>query len=105
MVHKQTSAEFSSRFIVKNDTPGYQTAKIKNKIALRIMQNGDIALKDVFVSEEDRIPGVKAFQDINEASELHVCYEMHACMHAFHHQAHLYYFVVVSLKSAFTKNI
>lgn len=43
---------------------------------MKIMQNGDITLKDVFVSEEDRIPGVKAFQDINEVSKYCV-YQMH----------------------------
>jgi acyl-CoA oxidase len=31
---------------------------MQNKIALRCVQNGDILLKDAFVPDEDRLPGV-----------------------------------------------
>ena len=54
------------RFIVKKDAPGLRVTKIENKIGLRIVQNGDILMKKVFVPDEDRIPGVNSFQDINK---------------------------------------
>nr|KJB36930.1 hypothetical protein B456_006G183300 [Gossypium raimondii] len=40
--------------------------KIPNKIGLRIVQNGDILLKEVFVLDEDRLPGVNSFQDTSK---------------------------------------
>ena len=51
------------RFIVKNGTPGYTATKIENKIAVRVVQNGDIVLKEVFVPDEDRLVGINSFQD------------------------------------------
>ena len=53
----------TTRFIVKNGTPGYTATKIENKIGLRIVQNGDIVLKEVFVPDEDRLVGINSFQD------------------------------------------
>lgn len=44
-------------------SPGLTVAKMENKIGLRIVQNGDIHLKDVFVPERDRLTGVNSFQD------------------------------------------
>lgn len=60
----------SYRFIVKKDAPGLQATKIENKIGLRIVQNGDILLKKVFVPDEERLPGVNSFQDINKVWRL-----------------------------------
>lgn len=59
-------AAFYFRFIVKKDTPGLTATKIENKIGLRIVQNGDILLKNVFIADEDRLPGVDSFQDTNK---------------------------------------
>lgn len=56
-------------FIVKKDAPGLQCTKIENKIGLRIVQNGDILLKNVFVPDEDRLPGVNSFQDTNKVRQ------------------------------------
>lgn len=53
-------------YIVKKDAPGLTATKIQNKIGLRIVQNGDIILKKVFVPDEDRLPGVNSFQDTNK---------------------------------------
>ncbi len=39
-------------FIVEKDNPGYSVKKIKGKMALRIVQNGLITLKDCVVTEE-----------------------------------------------------
>ncbi|MGO3226801.1 MAG: acyl-CoA dehydrogenase family protein [Agrococcus casei] len=50
-------------FIVKNDTPGFTTTKIENKIALRMVQNADITLTDVRVPESMRLQGANSFKD------------------------------------------
>lgn len=57
-------------FIVRKGTPGLETRKIENKTALRCVQNADIFLKDVFVPESDRLPGVQSFQDTNKVRRL-----------------------------------
>jgi len=53
-------------FIVKKGAPGLKATKIENKIGLRMVQNGDIILNKVFVPEEDRLPGINSFRDINK---------------------------------------
>ncbi|XP_057983160.1 acyl-coenzyme A oxidase 4, peroxisomal-like isoform X2 [Malania oleifera] len=53
-------------YIVKKDAPGLRATKIENKIGLRIVQNGDILLKKVFVPDEDRLPGVNSFRDTSK---------------------------------------
>jgi glutaryl-CoA dehydrogenase len=45
-------------FIVENKTtPGFSVAKIENKIALKVVQNGEITLKDCRVPEANRLQG------------------------------------------------
>lgn len=34
-----------------------------------MVQNGDIVMKDVFVPNEDRLPGINSFQDTNKVRE------------------------------------
>jgi alkylation response protein AidB-like acyl-CoA dehydrogenase len=51
-------------FIVENKTtPGFSVEKIEHKIALKVVQNGQITLKDVRVSEADRLQGGNSFRD------------------------------------------
>ena len=51
-------------FIVENrTTPGFSVEKIQNKTSLKIVQNGHITLKDVRVSEANRLQGGNAFRD------------------------------------------
>src|SRR6266567_876276 len=51
-------------FIVENKTnPGFSVEKIQNKIALKVVQNGLITLKDVRVKEENRLQGGNSFRD------------------------------------------
>lgn len=57
---------FCFRYIVKKNVPGLKATKIENKIGLRMVQNGDIILKQVFVPDEDRLPGVNSFQDTSK---------------------------------------
>src|SRR5712691_43222 len=51
-------------FIVENKpTPGFSVEKIQNKIALKVVQNGQITLKDCRVPEENRLQGDNSFRD------------------------------------------
>jgi len=63
---RNTETNQINGFIVKKGSPGYRATKIENKIGLRMVQNGDIVMKDVFVADEDRIPGINSFQDTNK---------------------------------------
>ncbi|OWM81745.1 hypothetical protein CDL15_Pgr007783 [Punica granatum] len=63
---RNTSTNQINGFIVKKDAPGLTVTKIENKIGLRIVQNGDIVMKNVFVPDDDRLPGVNSFQDTNK---------------------------------------
>src|SRR5271169_737068 len=51
-------------FIVENKTtPGFSVEKMEHKIALKVVQNGQITLKDVRVSEANRLQGGNSFRD------------------------------------------
>jgi len=50
-------------FIVEKDNPGFSVEKIKGKMALRIVQNGLITLKDCVISEEYRLQNANSFKD------------------------------------------
>jgi glutaryl-CoA dehydrogenase len=51
-------------FIVENNsTPGFSVEKIEHKIALKVVQNGQITLKDVRVPEANRLQGGNSFRD------------------------------------------
>jgi glutaryl-CoA dehydrogenase len=51
-------------FIVENKTtPGFSVEKIENKIALKVVQNGEITLKDCRVPEANRLQGGNSFRD------------------------------------------
>ncbi|PON92218.1 Acyl-CoA oxidase [Trema orientale] len=63
---RNTTTNQINGFIVKKNAPGLTATKIENKIGLRIVQNGDILLKKVFVPDEDKLPGVNSFQDTSK---------------------------------------
>ena len=51
-------------FIVENKTtPGFSVEKIENKMALKVVQNGHIVMKDVRVSEANRLQNANTFRD------------------------------------------
>jgi alkylation response protein AidB-like acyl-CoA dehydrogenase len=51
-------------FIVENkSTPGFSVEKIEHKIALKVVQNGQITMKDVRVPEVSRLQGGNSFRD------------------------------------------
>ncbi len=50
-------------FVVEKDTPGFAPAKMRDKIALRVVQNADISLDGVRVPEANRLQEANSFQD------------------------------------------
>lgn len=50
-------------FLVRKGTPGFSAEKIEDKMALRIVQNGIITLKDCMVAEADRLQLANSFKD------------------------------------------
>ncbi|RZL30344.1 MAG: acyl-CoA dehydrogenase, partial [Pedobacter sp.] len=50
-------------FIVKKDNPGFAVEKMKDKMALRIVQNGIITLTNCEVEEADRLQNANSFKD------------------------------------------
>jgi glutaryl-CoA dehydrogenase len=50
-------------FVVGKDNPGFSVKKIEHKMALRVVQNGLITLKDCRVPEADRLQNANSFKD------------------------------------------
>ncbi|KAL7177582.1 hypothetical protein ACSBR2_030858 [Camellia fascicularis] len=63
---RNTTTKQINGFLVKKDALGLQATRIENKIGMRMVQNGDILLKKVFVPDEDKLPGINSFQDTNK---------------------------------------
>ena len=65
-------------FIVTRGSPGLKTSKIENKYSLRMVQNADIEMKDVFVPTKNKLTKSKDFATgtnvILEASRLGVAW-------------------------------
>ena len=77
-------------FIVENkSTPGFSVKKIEHKIALRVVQNGVITLKDCRVPEENRLQADTSFRDTARVLKLtrqYVAWEAVGCsMGAYEH--------------------
>ena len=50
-------------FVVEKGTPGFETSKMRDKIALRVVQNAYITLDGVRVPEENRLQNANTFKD------------------------------------------
>ena len=51
-------------FIVENKTtPGFSVEKIENKMALKVVQNGLITMKDCRIPEANRLQNANSFRD------------------------------------------
>jgi len=50
-------------FLVEKDTPGFKPEKLKNKIALRVVQNALITLEECRVPETNRLKLANSFRD------------------------------------------
>lgn len=57
-------------FIVRKDNPGYQVEKIRDKMALRIVQNGLITLTNCVVPESDRLQKAETFKDTSKVLKM-----------------------------------
>ncbi|WP_026821221.1 acyl-CoA dehydrogenase family protein [Arthrobacter castelli] len=53
-------------FLVETATEGYSASKIENKISLRSVENADITLKNVRISDDFRLAGANSFADTNK---------------------------------------
>ncbi|WP_337250249.1 acyl-CoA dehydrogenase family protein [Psychromicrobium xiongbiense] len=53
-------------FLVETDRPGFVASKINHKIGLRIMQNADLAFDDVWIPEQNLLPGASTFAAAND---------------------------------------
>jgi glutaryl-CoA dehydrogenase len=51
-------------FVVENSTPGFKAEKMKDKIALRVVQNALITLEECRVPEADRLQEAHTFKDV-----------------------------------------
>jgi glutaryl-CoA dehydrogenase len=51
-------------FLVEKGTPGFRAEKIKDKIALRVVQNAHITLEDCRVPEANRLKLAHSFKDV-----------------------------------------
>lgn len=50
-------------FLVRRGSPGVEVKKMEDKMALRVIQNGLITLKDCIVPEHDRLQEANSFKD------------------------------------------
>ncbi len=57
-------------FIVRKDNPGFSVEKIKDKMALRIVQNGLITLANCIVPESDRLQHANSFKDTGKVLQM-----------------------------------
>src|SRR5215472_14702720 len=78
-------------FIVENKTtPGFSVEKMQNKIALKVVQNGEITLKDCRIPDENRLQGgAGSFRDtarVLRGTRYYVGWEATGCqMGAYEH--------------------
>ena len=57
-------------FVVMKDNPGFSVEKIKTKMALRVVQNGLITLKNCRVPEADRLQNANTFKDTGKVLKM-----------------------------------
>ncbi|MNI40784.1 Acyl-CoA dehydrogenase [compost metagenome] len=57
-------------FIVRKDNPGFSVEKIKDKMALRIVQNGLITLENCIIPETDRLQNANSFKDTGKVLQM-----------------------------------
>ena len=62
---RDTADQQIKGFIVEKERAGFSASTIENKIAVRIVQNADITLRDVRIPAENWLPGTRSFRDTN----------------------------------------
>lgn len=53
-------------FLIRKENPGFSVEKMKDKMALRIVQNGVITLTNCFIPESDRMPKADSYKKTAE---------------------------------------
>lgn len=61
---RDTESKKIKCFMVKKGSPGLSVENVPHKIALRIVNNGHITLKDVEVAEADRLEHINGYGDV-----------------------------------------
>lgn len=64
VIARETDSDAVRAFLVPQETPGFEVTKIEHKASLRIVNNADIAMRDVRVPESLRLQGVDSFADV-----------------------------------------
>src|SRR5207253_3505769 len=70
-------------FVVENSTPGFKAEKLKNKIALRVVQNALITMEDCRVPEANHLQKANSFRDtaaVLRMTRAGVAWEAVGCM-------------------------
>lgn len=57
-------------FVIEKGNPGFSVEKIKDKMALRIIQNGLITLTNCEVKEENRLQNCNSFKDVAKVLQM-----------------------------------
>lgn len=60
---RDTASNEVKGFLVRKENPGFKAEKMKDKMALRIVQNALITLTDCKIPEEDRLQNANSFKD------------------------------------------
>ncbi|SDK30160.1 glutaryl-CoA dehydrogenase [Cryobacterium psychrotolerans] len=63
---RDTADQQIKGFIVEKGRAGFSASTIENKIAVRIVQNADLTLRDVRIPLENWLPGTSSFRDTNQ---------------------------------------
>ncbi|MGY2745693.1 alkylation response protein AidB-like acyl-CoA dehydrogenase [Arthrobacter sp. UYCu723] len=63
---KDVDDEQVKGFLVDTKTPGFSATLIQNRISLRSVQNADIKLTDLRISDEFHLAGANSFRDTNK---------------------------------------
>jgi glutaryl-CoA dehydrogenase len=80
-------------FVVENSTPGFKAEKLKNKIALRVVQNALITMEDCRVPEANRLQKANTFRDtaaVLRMTRASVAWEAVGCALGAYEFAHKY---------------
>lgn len=64
VVAREAGSRAMRAFLVPRDAPGVSVTKIEHKGSLRIVNNADIELRDVVLTEAARLQGVDSFDDV-----------------------------------------
>jgi hypothetical protein len=71
MAKNETTGNINA-FIVRKGSQGLKTSKIEHKLSLRLVQNADIFLDNVFVPDNDRLEKMSSFRDTAKVRSVNI---------------------------------